>query len=351
MRANFATIPVVVVTALYLSVATAAQADTSPPVLSTQTAPSAPGAPNLPPSTNPPNTNPPSAPSTSTSTPLPTSIPGVSAAPDLAAAIARARQAPVYLTADLDGRDEVSAAGEPAVGDPDGSGNGQIRVQGDRVTFTFGWQNIGAPTFGGVVVANGDVKVPLFTSALPANTTATSGAVTVTDPTMADQLRTDSSGFYLNLRSAEYPGGAVRGRLRPLGRPADMLGLLNGGGERALLSGDQEVPVAGGPAVGDADGRAVSFIRPSGDRVDYSFAWLGVSPTLGHIHRGAFGANGPVVVPLFTTPIPSTVFAVSGTVTGLDPALVDQIRTNPAGFFANLHSAEFPEGATRGQLS
>ncbi|MCO6010061.1 CHRD domain-containing protein [Actinoallomurus purpureus] len=273
---------------------------------------------------------------------------------DLNAAIARARQKPVFLAARLSGRNEVPVAGKPAVGDPDGSATGVVRVQGDRVTFAFSWKNIGAPTLGhiheGVAGANGDVKVPLFTSPMPDTTDAAAGAVTVSDPAVADRLRANPSGFYLNLHSKEFPGGAVRGQLAPLNRAADVLALLKGGGARAFLAGDQEVPVANGPKVGDPDGRAVAFIRARGDQVGYSFAWLGVNPTLGHIHKGAFGVNGPVVVPLFTTPVPNTVFAISGTATGVDRAVVSQIAGNPSGFYANLHSAEFPGGAVRGQL-
>jgi CHRD domain len=273
---------------------------------------------------------------------------------DLNAAIARARQKPVFLAARLSGRDEVPVPGKPAVGDPDGSATGVVRVQGDRVTFAFTWKNIGAPTLGhiheGAAGINGDVRVPLFTSPMPDTTDAAAGAVTVTDPAVADRLRANPAGFYLNLHSKEFPGGAVRGQLTALNRAADVLALLEGGGARAFLAGDQEVPVAGGPKVGDPDGRAVTFIRARGDQVGYSFAWLGINPTLGHIHKGAFGVNGPVVVPLFTSPVPDTVFAVSGTATGVDRTVVDQIRRNPSAFYANLHSADFPGGAVRGQL-
>jgi hypothetical protein len=229
-----------------------------------------------------------------------------------------------------------------------------IRVQGDRVTFAFSWKGISAPTLGhiheGVAGVNGDVKVPLFSTAMPDTTTAAAGVTTVSDPAIADALRADPSKFYLNLHTVQFPGGAVRGQLRKLKRPADVLALLQGGVEKAFLSGDQEVPVAGGPAVGDPTGRAVAFIRARHTQVGYSFAWAGIAPTLGHIHKAAFGVNGPVVVPLFTTPMPSTVVAVSGTVTGVDPALVKDIRSHPSDFYTNLHTAQFPGGAVRGQL-
>ncbi len=275
-------------------------------------------------------------------------------APDRASGIQRARLKPVFLEARMDGRQEVPVPGKPPVGDPKGSATGLIRVQGDRVTFAFSWKGITAPTLGhihqGAAGVNGDVKVPLFASPMPDTVTAAAGVLTVSDPAIADALRANPSGFYLNLHTKEFPGGAVRGQLTKLNHPVDVLGLLRGGAAKAFLSGDQEVPVAGGPAVGDPTGRAVSFIDARNNQVEYSFAWLGISPTLGHIHKAPFGVNGPVVVPLFTSPVPSTVVAVSGTVTGLDPALVRDIAAHPSAFYANLHTTQFPGGAVRGQL-
>jgi hypothetical protein len=273
---------------------------------------------------------------------------------DLNAGNQRARLKPIFLEAKLDGRSEVQVAGKPPVGDPKGSATGIVKVQGDRVTFAFSWKGISAPTLGhihqGVAGVNGDVKVPLFTTAMPATATAAAGVLTVSDPAIADALRANPSGFYLNLHTAEFPGGAVRGQLSKLNHPADVLSLLQGGPQKAFLSGDNEVPVAGGPAVGDPTGRAVAFIRPDHTEIGYSFAWVGIAPTLGHIHKAPFGVNGPVVVPLFTTPIPATIIAISGTVTGLDPALVKDISAHPSSFYANLHTTQFPGGAVRGQL-
>ena len=235
----------------------------------------------------------------------------------------------------------ASGSGTVSAGE-DCSVSAKITVSG--MTATAGHIHQGAA---GV---NGDVKVPLFATAMPDTVTAAAGVLTVSDPAIADALRADPSGFYLNLHTKEFPGGAVRGQLAKLNRPADLLGLLDGGVEKAFLSGDNEVPVAGGPAVGDPTGRAVTFIRPDNGQVGYSFAWLGIAPTLGHIHKAPVGVNGPVVVPLFTTPVPSTIFAVSGTVTGLDAALVNDIRSHPSDYYANLHTAQFPGGAVRGQL-
>ena len=283
-------------------------------------------------------------------------MPAATTAPkqDRSYGIQRARLKPVFLEAKLEGRNEVQVPGKPPVGDPKGSATGLIRVQGNRVTFAFSWKGISAPTLGhihqGVAGVNGDVKVPLFTTPMPDTATAAAGVLTVSDPAIADALRANPSGFYLNLHTKEFPGGAVRGQLTRLDHPADLLGLLHGGVLKAFLSGDQEVPVAGGPAVGDPTGRAVAHINAHDTQVNYSFAWLGIAPTLGHIHKGVFGVNGPVVVPLFASAVPATVVAISGTVTGVDPALVSDISAHPSAYYTNLHTAQFPGGAVRGQL-
>src|SRR5438046_3163852 len=196
---------------------------------------------------------------------------------DRSAGIERARLKPVFLEAQLDGRQEVPVPGKPPVGDPKGSATGLIRVQGNRVTFAFSWKGISAPTLGhihqGVAGTNGDVKVPLFATPMPDNITAAAGVLTVSDPAIADALRANPTGFYLNLHTKEFPGGAVRGQLSKANHPQDLLGLLsNGGVEKAFLSGDQEVPVAGGPAVGDPTGRAVAHVTAHGTPVGSAVA-------------------------------------------------------------------------------
>jgi hypothetical protein len=262
---------------------------------------------------------------------------------------------PLFLSATLSGRNEVPVAGGPAVGDPDGSARGLVEIKGTRVTFAFSWRGITAPTLGhihqGTAGINGGVKVPLFTTAMPATATAAAGSVSVDDPNLVKAIRSDPTGFYLNLHSSEFPGGAVRGQLHPLGYRISPLRLLSGLPLHAFLDGGQEVPVANGPAVGDPDGHAVGFVRSAHTRISYAFAWIGLTPpTLGHIHEGVAGVNGPVKVPLIATAVPANIFAIAGTVTGVDPALAKQIRHHPSGFYLNLHTAEFPGGATRGQL-
>lgn len=119
----------------------------------------------------------------------------------------------------------------------------------------------------------------------------------------------------------------------------------------ASLVGRNEVPVAGKPAVGDPDGRAVELLRVQGNQVSFALTWKGIgAPTEAHVHLGAKGVNGAVEIALFGSALPGSVDSVTGTVTVTDRALLDSLREDPGAFYANVHTAQFPGGALRGQL-
>jgi hypothetical protein len=112
----------------------------------------------------------------------------------------------------------------------------------------------------------------------------------------------------------------------------------------ANMTADQEVPalaqslLATGMAfvdIDNANGRACSSLAPNG---------VG-QPIGAHIHRGTAGTSGPVVVDL------GMAFRGSRTCVAGDPALLQEIAANPGGFYVNLHTVDFPEGAMRGQLA
>lgn len=119
----------------------------------------------------------------------------------------------------------------------------------------------------------------------------------------------------------------------------------------ASLRGANEVPVAGGPAVGDKDGAALQFVKVKGDKVSVAVKWRGTDkPTLLHIHQGAKGTNGGVKVDFTKLLKGAKGKTVTGTVKVADAALLNSLKSDPGSFYANLHTAEFPGGAVRGQL-
>ena len=113
---------------------------------------------------------------------------------------------------------------------------------------------------------------------------------------------------------------------------------------RATLTGAAEVPGPGDP---DGGGEAALTLKTLQGMVCVTMTVTNIEPaTAAHIHEGAAGIAGPAVV---TLPTP-----VGGSADGCVPAargLIRQIRQNPAGFYVNVHNAEFPAGAVRGQLA
>ena len=70
------------------------------------------------------------------------------------------------------------------------------------------------------------------------------------------------------------------------------------------------------------------------------------APTAAHIHEGGVDVAGPVVVP-FSPPRGGN---SNGCVSNVDSAMVSRIVGNPSGFYVNVHTSDFPDGAVRGQL-
>lgn len=106
------------------------------------------------------------------------------------------------------------------------------------------------------------------------------------------------------------------------------------------LSGAEEVNG------GDPDGSGFASIRLNvgQERVCWEIEWADINgAAAAHIHRAPKGANGGVVVPLD----PNT----PGCAEEVDPVLIQEIIDFPERFYVNVHNAEFPGGALRGQLS
>ena len=112
----------------------------------------------------------------------------------------------------------------------------------------------------------------------------------------------------------------------------------------AALIGAAEAPGPGDP---DAVGAAAVTLDATAGMVCYALHVVNIATpaTAAHIHDGAVGVAGPIVVP-FTAP---TGGDSSGCVQA-ERDVITRLQQNPAGFYVNVHNPDYPEGAARGQL-
>jgi hypothetical protein len=111
----------------------------------------------------------------------------------------------------------------------------------------------------------------------------------------------------------------------------------------ATLTGAQEV--GGGDQ--DGSGRAEISISDNFGQICWDLNDIsGIGPiTAAHIHVGAAGTNGP---PVFTLR-PANEGGYKGCADGAEWTQ-DRIQDNPQAFYVNVHTAQYPNGAIRGQL-
>lgn len=245
----------------------------------------------------------------------------------------------------LDGAQEVPAVATAATGEA------TVVVSADDSTI---WYIVTYSGLSGALAAahihtgaagvSGGVILPLVASASPMVGTLTaadfapSGAIT----TFAEAVAAIKAGnTYVNLHTGANPGGEIRGQV-----------VTKGDAHFATLSGAQEVPAVSTSAAGS--GWVV--VSTDGSTITYYVAYSGLSgaAAAAHIHLGAVGANGGVMLPLVAGPSPMT-----GTLTATDLAPTGSV-TDFAGAVAaiaagntyfNVHTAANPGGEIRGQLA
>jgi hypothetical protein len=111
-------------------------------------------------------------------------------------------------------------------------------------------------------------------------------------------------------------------------------------GEAIRLTGSNEVP----PVTSSASGSGTVTVN-SDRTVVARIVVVDMTPTAAHIHQGAPGANGPIIVP-FVKQGDNTFVAAEGA-----KMTEDQYRAYKSGnTYVNVHSAKSPSGEVRAQL-
>lgn len=232
------------------------------------------------------------------------------------------------LLADLDGAQEV-----PGPGAPDGIGGAELLVDPDAGTVCWiaWWQGIGDVTAAHIHAgALGAAGAAVVTLTSPYE----EGCVDSLDGPTLQAIVDAPADYYVNLHTADYPAGALRGQLYR--QPVQLF---------FELDGSAEVP---GPGDGDGDGRgSVEILLDTGSICYYiETLRLGIA-TAAHIHSGAEGVSGAAAI---TLDAPVDGYASNCSI-DLDTTLLASIIADPSGFYVNVHTDEFPAGAIRGQLS
>ena len=124
----------------------------------------------------------------------------------------------------------------------------------------------------------------------------------------------------------------------------------------ANLSGQEEVPPVDTQATGMAE---FTPVMPNNETVDFNVNATNIQGvTQGHIHSGALGENGPVVVTLFNFTTAQNEVSENGTITADMLAgpmegmtIADLITAMKDGnTYVNFHTEKNPNGEIRGQI-
>ncbi len=229
----------------------------------------------------------------------------------------------------------LTGEAESPAGDPVATGTATIRLRTDgRVCYEVAAKNLpralAAHIHKGKAGVSGNVAVPLKTPNAAGNAKGCTKAAKALVRSMIKSPR----AFYVNVHTAEFPNGAIRGQLK--GSSTKSFGTI----VKRTLNGTSEP---------NATGTAVLRFRPEGGSVCFRLTAANVTlPTIAaHIHKGAAGTNGNVVVPLIAPDADGT----SAGCTTADESLIQDILENLSGYYVNVHTKEHPGGAIRAQLA
>ncbi len=192
----------------------------------------------------------------------------------------------------------------------------------------------GAHIHAGRVDQNGPVEVTLPT---PGTDGFLDGCVEA-DRTTVNAIEADRAAHYVNVHSSDYPAGAMRGQLRP-----DLLAALDGW---QALAGSEP---GGGALLGAGLGW---FFVGAGDTLCTLLDGDRIGAvTQAHIHDAPTGQAGPIAFDLVTPQEgePLDVLLECGNTARPGYGFADLLG-DPNGFYVNLHTDAYPEGAIRGQL-
>ncbi len=176
----------------------------------------------------------------------------------------------------------------------------------------------------------------------------------------ATDMLTNPAGFYVNLHTREFPGGAIRGQLERA-QMRVLLSQMNPGNEVPAITGLNATGLGAAVLLYTTNPSGVLTSASVNLRTTYTGFPAGTRFTGFHIHRGVAGTNGPVTIDSGIRGGDAAIAAPesgAGTLdftTEVDVTNAAQVNTvydivnDPAAFYLNLHTMVNPGGAIRGQ--
>ncbi len=119
-------------------------------------------------------------------------------------------------------------------------------------------------------------------------------------------------------------------------------------------------PGADGATNSNGNGTATVAYTAANNDFTYNLSWANLtgSATMAHIHLGAPGVDGPILIPFFMSTMPGT-DTLTGTLTQADVTPANGISTiaqvaqaiEAGNAYVNIHTVLYPAGELRGQLA
>ena len=234
------------------------------------------------------------------------------------------------FTANLNSAQEVPPNASTATG----FGRVTLNEAETQITASVYYSGLSSgTTVGHIHVAAAGANGPfLFNLAPTAGQTAGSvvNATFSITPTQVADLKLGL--MYFNIHTTNNSDGEIRGQI------------TSGVEYVAKLTGGQENPAVSSTG----NGRASVSINSAGTQALVSVQWADLSGnlTVGHVHTGLFGSNGPVVCNL--SPPAVIAGAVVDVLCTFSAAQITTLKRG--GLYVNLHTAANPGGEIRGQI-
>lgn len=234
------------------------------------------------------------------------------------------------LWQDLSGENEIPAVSTTA------SGRAAVTLDSADKTVVVHAMTMGLPDAGGAHIhqafagMNGEIVMDLMQSA----ENMQHWMLEETELTDEQYQALLTGEMYINVHTPTNQGGELRGQILPSDLSVHWV----------PLSGDQEVP----PVTTDATGRAAVTLNSSTKEMVLRAMTTGVADaTAAHIHEGAVGVNGGVMLPLTQNEMDPNLWMLPKTV--LTQAQYDALLAGNT--YVNVHTLANSGGEIRGQIT